>query len=258
VSPAASVCRFLALVLALSVPFWLLGLATGLELVDRLPVGALMAFCPAIAAAIVVRRQRGPGAARALLRRALDWRRIGNPVWWLPILLLKPAIMVLSYVLMRAAGEPLPAPRLSPEAAVLMLGAFFLAGAGEEIGWSGFMAGTLLNRWTALGAGLGIGVVWAAWHLIPLSQAGRTPDWIAWHALETVATRVLIVWVFCNTGRSVFAATLYHDVDNVSWLMFPTFGSHYDPAVTAPLTVLAAAIVTIVWGPRTLSGRHDA
>ncbi len=28
---------------------------------------------------------------------------------------------------------------------------------------------------------------------------------------------------------------------------------HYDPRVTSPLVVLAAVIVTAVWGPRTLA-----
>jgi len=43
---------------------------------------------------------------------------------------------------------------------------------------------------------------------------------------------------------------------NMSWLMFPNFGSHYDPRVTAPLTIAAAAVVTLRWGPRTLSHRR--
>lgn len=47
-----------------------------------------------------------------------------------------------------------------------------------------------------------------------------------------VASRVLIVWIYNNTNGSVFLAVLGHDIDNVSWLTFPNFGSHFDPRVT--------------------------
>ncbi len=73
------------------------------------------------------------------------------------------------------------------------------------------------------------------------------------HALETIATRVLIVCLVNNTAGAASGATLFHAVDNMSWL---SFGSHYDPRVTAPLTIAAAAVVTLRWGPRTLSRRR--
>jgi len=59
---------FVALLLTLSLPFWLVG-ATGRELLPRLPVSALMAVCPLIAAAILAYRAGGARGVRALLRR---------------------------------------------------------------------------------------------------------------------------------------------------------------------------------------------
>jgi hypothetical protein len=73
-----------------------------------------------------------------------------------------------------------------------------------------------------------------------------------------VASRVLIVWIYNNTGKSVFAAILYHDINNVSSFLFPNYGSHYDPRITGLITALAAAIVTVVWGPRTLARYRNA
>jgi len=67
------------------------------------------------------------------------------------------------------------------------------------------------DRWNALETGILLGLVWAVWHWLPLMQAHRSPAWIAWWSLYTVALRVLIVWLYNNTGRSVFAAILYHD-----------------------------------------------
>jgi membrane protease YdiL (CAAX protease family) len=109
------------------------------------------------------------------------------------------------------------------------------------------------HRWNALEASIVLGLVRAAWHIVPLTQADRSPGWIAWWSLATVASRVLIVWLYNNTGRSVFAASLFHGLSNLSWLLFPNYGSHYDPRISAPIIALAAAIVAIVWGPRTLA-----
>lgn len=130
------------------------------------------------------------------------------------------------------------------------LGAFLIAGECEELGWSGFAADRLQMRSSALATSVTIGLVWAIWHVIPLMQAHRSPIWIACWALGTVASRVLIVWRYNNTNGSVFAASLCHAVDNVSWLMFPNGGSNYDARITGPITAVAAVIVTTVWGRR--------
>jgi membrane protease YdiL (CAAX protease family) len=130
---------------------------------------------------------------------------------------------------------------------------------GEEVGWSGYATDRMLSRWSALEAGILLGCVMAVWHIVPLVQAHRPATWIAWWCLSAVATRVLMIWIYNNTGGSVFATILYHDMDNVSWLMFPNFGSHYDPRIAGLILALAAVIVTLGWGPRTLTrkGRDD-
>jgi uncharacterized protein len=90
--------------------------------------------------------------------------------------------------------------------------------------------------------------------LLPLRAAPTGPPvWIAWWCLYTVAIRVLIVWIYNNTGRSVFAAALFHATTNLTWQLFPNQGSCWGPAVTGPILALAAAIVTFLWGPKTLA-----
>jgi hypothetical protein len=98
-------------------------------------------------------------------------------------------------------------------------------------------------------------LVWATWHIAPLVQAHRPPTWIAWWCLFTVASRVLIVWLYNNTGKSVFAAALYHAVSNVSTILFH---SYYDPRITGLIVAFAATIVIVVWGPRTLAQYRNA
>ncbi len=93
----------------------------------------------------------------------------------------------------------------------------------------------------------------AAWHVVALAQADRSAAWIAPWCLFTVAGRVLTVWIYNNAGKSVFAATLFHATSNVSWQLFPNFGSHWDPRIVAPIVVVVAAIATFLWGPKTLA-----
>lgn len=169
-----------------------------------------------------------------------------------------PGVMVLSYGLMRVMGTPLPPPQLSVLVAVVLFLGFFLAGAAEELGWSGYIIDPMQHRWTALQASVLLGMVWAAWHIVPLIQAHRSPAWIAGGCLATVAQRVLIVWIYNNAGKSVFAAILFHAMSNLAWQMFPRHGSHYDPRITGLILAFAAAVVTALWGPRTLARYRNA
>ncbi|MGB7923344.1 MAG: hypothetical protein WCF57_08870 [Pyrinomonadaceae bacterium] len=65
--------------------------------------------------------------------------------------------------------------------------------------------------------------------------------------------RILIVWLYNNTGRSVFAASLFHAKSNVSQFSFPNFGSHYDPFLACIILTFAAGAVTFLYGPEALA-----
>ena len=64
--------KFFLLVFALSIPFWLIGGLTGLQLMPELSVSALMAFCPMVAALILVHREGGTAGVAELLKGSLD------------------------------------------------------------------------------------------------------------------------------------------------------------------------------------------
>jgi membrane protease YdiL (CAAX protease family) len=244
---------FFALVFALSVPFWRVRTQTSLQLVEGLPITTLMVFCPLIAASILVYRESGLPGLTALLARAFDYRRVGAKVWFLPIVLLNPAVMIASYGVMRWREMPLPAPRVSVLTALVMFVVLFIFAVGEEVGWMGYAIDPMQGRWNALQAGVLLGLVWAVWHFVPLLQASRSLLWISGWCVSTLALRVLIVWLYNNTGRSVFATILFHTTSNLSTFLFPNGGSHYDPWVTGPILAIVATIVTILWGSHTLA-----
>ena len=244
--------KFFCLAFALSIPFLLVSAATGIELLPRLPVAALMTVCPVAAALILVFREDRTAGVVALLKRSFDYKRTGAKVWYAPVLLLMPATMALSYGLLRMLGVPLPSPSLSAPTALALFAVFFIAALGEELGWSGYVTDPMQVRWGALQTGILLGLVWAAFHIVALVQARRSPAWIGWWCLNTVATRVVMVWLYNNTGKSVFAAALFHTMINVTWMLFPVQGSYFDPRVVALIMTSVATIVTVVWGPRTL------
>ena len=257
-SRGVSPLKFFVLVFALSIPFWLAGALTTLQLLPGLPVSSLSFFCPVTAALILVYRENKTAGVTELLKRSLDYKRIRAKVWYVPVVLLMPGVMVLSYGLMRLMGSPLPTPQFLVLAALAMFLAFFIAALGEELGWSGYVIDPMQDRWGALEAGILLGLVWAAWHIVPLVQAHRSPGWIAWWSLSTVAMRVMMVWLYNNTGKSVFAVALFHAMSNLSWQLFPIHGSYYDPRVSGLIVGFAAAIVTVLWGPRTLARQEMA
>ncbi len=247
---------FIVLVFALSLPLWLLGETYPIEVLPGLPLGALMVVCPLAAALILVARERGRAGVVAHLARSFDYRRIERKRWYLPIVLLRPAIAVASYALMRVLDLPVPSPRWSVTAAAVLFALFFVSALCEESGWTGYLIDPLQERWGALPASLILGLVWAVWHCVPLMQVGRAWDWIGWWTLGTVSSRVLHTWLYNNTGKSVFGAILFHTISNVSWQLFPNSGSHYDPRITGLLITAVAVFVILQWGPRMQAGKE--
>jgi len=247
---------FFVLLFALSLPFWLLGAIAehfSIGLPFNLPVSALQAFFPLITALILVSREEQPGGRSRLLKRVFDLKRIKHKIWYVPIMFLNPLLFLLSYGVMLLLGRPLPEPHIPFLLIPILVVVFFIPAAGEETGWMGYAAPPLQARWSAFTTSLILGSVWAIWHVVPDIQAHHTATWIAWQSLFTVATRVLIVWLSNNTGKSVFAAILFHDMSNVSYALFPNNGSGYDPAITGALTAITAVIVTFSWGSKTLA-----
>lgn len=243
---------FFVLVFALSIPFWLAGAASELQLLPGLPVSSLMFVCPAIAASTLVYRENKIASVIALLKRSFDYRRTRSKAWYAPVVLLIPGVTVLLYGLMRWMGVPVPIPQFPVLTALILFLAFFIAALGEELGWSGYAIDPMQDRWGAFPAALILGLVWAAWHFIPLFQAHRPPVWIAWWSLGTVAMRVIMVWLYNNTGKSVFAMALFHAISNLAWQLFPVHGSYFDQRICGLILLAVTAIVVAIWGPRTL------
>ena len=231
---------YVLLVILLSLPFWALAQVAQAEPLPGLPLSGLMAFVPALAAILLVARAQGAAGVRALLARSFDVRRMqGHGRAWA----LVPLAVVVTWLPALAQGGLTPQSPAVYWAPFVMLAAFFVAALGEELGWSAYILEPLENRRSELVAALLIGAFWAAWHLIPFLQADRSWEWIAWQTLKTVAARVVMVRLYVGSGRSLFAVTVFHALDNVAAFSLPMWGATYDPRLTAlAMTGVAAAL----------------
>ena len=133
----------------------------------KLPISALMAVCPGLAALLLVAKESKLRGVQELLKQVFDGKKVRDKRWFLSIIFLMPVVMLLAYGLMQLVGPPLPEAHASPLAILLFCIVFFVGAIGEEIGWTGYALAPLQHRWGALGASIILGLVWAIWHIIP-------------------------------------------------------------------------------------------
>jgi membrane protease YdiL (CAAX protease family) len=246
--PGGAPWAFFLLALALAIPAWVVGARTGIMLLPGLPIAAVSVLAPVLAGLILTWRDGGVADARAFLARAVDVRRIPDWRWCAALLLLPLGIGVATFFALRLAGVAVPAPNISPVTVVSLSALFLVAGTCEELGWSGYAIDPLQARWGPLRASLIVGAVWVVFHYVPLAQAHRSLGWIAWWTLGTLSQRVIMVWLYNRTGRSVAGASLFHASTNLVWQLFPISGSFYDPRFYCPILALVA--LTLVVGGR--------
>ncbi len=240
----ASPFVFFVLTGVVSLPFWGLGTLTDIRVLPTLPLSSLMVVAPATAASVLVLRFGGVQALRRFWRRSVDATAM-RPWAWVVAVGTMPLVMVLSGVWLLATGHDLPALQLDPGKLLVLFALFLFAATVEELGWTGYAARALCASHGLLAAGAILGVATVLWHIIPLSQAGRTWEWIAWWTVGTISRRIIILWLFVHGGQSVFATSLFHAMSNLSWMAFPVMGSHFDPQSVAVIMVLIATLILV-------------
>jgi len=214
------------------------------------------AFIPVTTALILVYWENGTAGVVELLRRSFDYKRIKSGVWYLPVLLLYPGIVLMQYGLAIFSGAPVPLPQFSFWTPI-GFAIIFVAALGEELGWMGYAYEPMQERLGALKASLVLGVIWVSVHIPLYVMSGASYYWIVWDCIFVVMTRVLFVWIYNNTGRSIFAVALLHTMFNFVWQVIPPGNMVliplYNPGNLAVITIVLAAMVTFLWGSKTLA-----
>jgi membrane protease YdiL (CAAX protease family) len=127
--------------------------------------------------------------------------------------------------------------------------------AGEEVGWMGYAFDSMQAGSSTLRAALVLGMIWALWHVPFLFFMMPDPFVLSVQILKIVVFRVLIAWIFNNTGKSVFAAILFHAVDNTALVTFPEVMTikPWGSVLFCGHVIVAAVVVTLVCGGRSLA-----
>ncbi|MEZ4867046.1 MAG: CPBP family intramembrane glutamic endopeptidase [Caldilineaceae bacterium] len=180
----------------------------------------------------------GPSASGLLLIALVDGKagfhdlrsRLGRwrvDIRWYAIALLLAPLLILAVLMALSVISPVYLPGVltrEDKIARLILGlvSAVVTGICEELGWTGFVTPRLRQHYSILATGLIIGVLWGAWHIVPMvimpSIAYAAPFspavYIAVRTLSflvgsLVAFRVLMVWVYDRT-QSLLLLILMH------------------------------------------------
>lgn len=160
----------------------------------------------------------GKQAVIDLLRRIV---RVKVQVKWYAVaLFLVPLLAVISLGIFKLFGGELVvgkdiATASLPLVFLIELWLFLIT---EETAWRGFALPRLQNRYAPLKSSIILGAVWALWHIPLFLIVGSFQSSIPYIGffISTIATSVMLTWLFNNTRGSVFLAALFHASTDVA------------------------------------------
>jgi membrane protease YdiL (CAAX protease family) len=207
-----------------------------------------MAFWIGLPLACIVGAVAGGGKAGLadLLGRVLAWR-VGWR-WFGVAVLLAAGIPALVALGARAATIPIPSDVLPlgqvPVSLLIEILLFWLT---EEAMWRGF-ALPRIQSWLAPGpASLVVGVLWALWHLPLFAIAGSFQAGLplAGFFVLTVATAIILGWLYERTGGSVPVCAVYHGIVDVTFASTGVLTAA--PATFWTVVALQVAVAGLLW-----------
>ena len=218
------------------------------------------AFIPMLVALILVYRENGTASMIELLRRPFDFKRIKSKKWYWLIFLAIPFTVLVQYGLALSLGLPVSSPFFAPWMPLVFV-ILFIAAIGEELGCTGYAFEPMQERFGALKASILLGIIWALIHIPLFTASGMSFFWITSQLVYIAASRVLFVWIYNNTGKSIFAVVVMHTLFNTVWFLFPRNEDwvtlarpvFYNPTDLALITIVLATIIAFFWDSKTLA-----
>jgi len=197
----------------------------------RHPVAAFLLVCfgltwagwgPGLAAFSVA---IATGSTRNLFVRLTTWR-IG--LRWYAVALLGPGVLYAVAIGLNILLGGVP-PGLPDTSAMVVLGMLLAFGQSllanwEEIGWRGFLLPRLLERYSPMEAGLLVGLVWTAWHVLFVVWLNPPLTGTPVPALTVfgLASSVILTWLYRAAGKSALPALLLHAARDAWQTLLPT------------------------------------
>jgi uncharacterized protein len=224
-------------------------------------------FGVALPAFIVVAAMHGRAGVRDLAHRSLRWR-VGVQ-WYLIALLGVPVASVLCASVLFGLA-PLEAlvekwelllTVVLPQ--LLLLIVFF--NLAEEVGWTGFLQARLQERHGPLKASLIVTLPFALYHLpawmvefeLGLAQLHLALALTGVLGISQLFGRVIIMWLYNNTGYSVLLVGMFHSSFNVTTSTFDSFIPRETSFLIAAGVVAVAAVLLVMFTRGRLSYRPE-
>lgn len=227
--------------------------ATGFDLVELRPLDTgliflLMLLGPSTSGLALTALLDGRAGLRRLWSSLRRWRVGGH--WYAVALLTTPLLLLAVLWPLSAFLDPAFAPRF--QWAFFAIG--FVAGCFEELGWTGFATPRLMARQRLPMAGLGLGLVWALWHVLVDLRHNFNTMGIAWlleFAVFYVATlsayRLLMMWAYANTQSLLLAVLMHASYTGWLFVLFPVTsfeqGLVWQATFAAGLWIVVAVVV---------------
>lgn len=212
------------------------------ELEDLLVIGLFVLAGPFVAGLAMTYLVNGRVGLRQLFTRMARWQ-VGSR--WYSALLIFP-ILLLAVSLALSAWV---SPELSPIFFTpgIMMG--LLAGLIEEVGWMGFAYPMMRSSWSILRTGVYLGFLHALWHIVPdflgnfNALGGYWLPYFIGFTVFVMALRVLIVWVYANTGSLLLAQLMHASSTGFFAILLPT---NIAPANWAIFFCVYAVVLSVV------------
>lgn len=214
-----------------------------------------------LGAFVVTAAADGRAGVADLAARTLRWRVPAR--WYLIALLGVPlATTVLAAAIYQGEAFESPADgwlHVIGAVCALFVLQFIFFQLAEEIGWTGFFQDRLRDRYGPIKLSAVVAVPWAFWHLPDFfAEEGWGLEQlvlaVVFFVIEVVLlffARVIIVWLYERTGRSVLLVVIFHasfdaTISRLAEELIPGSNAVRFVIVTA-VTVVAAAAILSVW-----------
>lgn len=220
---------FLLLILAFSMPFYVLGWIFPFNGPFGLPLSFLMIFVTFGLALHFKWKESGKTGIKALFTSIFDIKKAKRHSLVFCIFCM-PVVSTLAFIAQKHFEIAIPNDISIPFSEIpLMALLYFLGAIPEEFAWTAVLTEPLSKKHGPAAAGAVIGLVWGIWHVIPWCIMSYALWWICGMMLLNVSMRISMAYTYYYGGKSLFTSLLFHMMINVCMGIFPNYGSGFNP-----------------------------
>ena len=206
-----------------------------MPIIFLIPFMLIALFTPFIVAMFMIFGSKNKDLINDFKRRLFNFKLI-NPGYWLFIIFIMPATMLLATLISIFFNQPVEQFYLHPELAkggwqvFVTLIAIILAPTFEELGWRGYGVDSLKKERSIIKATSIFAILWALWHVPLFFIKGYYQNtlldigviYVVNFFAQLIVAAFLMNWVYYKNNRSIFSIIVFHSVINLSAVSLQT------------------------------------